>query len=117
MSPNHILEVYRKPLGREVRRAAPLENILSTEVDRRGIIGLILDFGIVRVNVGTEQLDFEGVFHPGIVQQDIVRAQEAFIAQRREGEQQQQRREMIEWLGAYHEEIASQKDPDIDVYP
>jgi hypothetical protein len=122
VSPTHILDVYRKPLGREVRRAAPLENILSTEVDRRGIIGLVLDFGIVRVNVGTEQLDFEGVFHPGIVQQDIVRAQEAFIAQRREGEQEQQRREMIEWLGAYHEEIASQKpdsreDPDIDVYP
>lgn len=122
VSPTHILDVYRKPLGRELRRAAPLENILSTEVDRRGIIGLILDFGIVRVNVGTEQLDFEGVFHPGLVQQDIVRAQEAFVAQKRQSDEEQRRREMIEWLGAYHEEISTQKpeakdDPDFDVYP
>ena len=122
VSPTHILDVYRKPLGREVRRAAPLENILSTEVDRRGIIGLILDFGIVRVNVGAEQLDFEGVFHPRMVQQDIVRAQEAFIAKQRQSEEHQRRREMIEWLGAYHDEMTSQQpgareDPDIDVYP
>jgi CRP-like cAMP-binding protein len=65
VSPTHILDVYRKPLGREVRRAAPLENILSTEVDRRGIIGLVLDFGIVRVNVGAEQLDEFVAAHEG----------------------------------------------------
>ncbi|MFP3855350.1 MAG: cyclic nucleotide-binding domain-containing protein [Anaerolineales bacterium] len=122
VSPTHILDVYRKPLGRELRRAAPLENILSTEVDRRGIIGLVLDFGVVRVNVGAEQLDFEGVFHPRMVQQDIVRAQEAFMAKQRQSEEQQRRREMIEWLGAYHDEMTSQhpearEDPDIDVYP
>jgi hypothetical protein len=122
VSPTHIVDVYRKPLGRELRRAAPLENILSTEVDRRGIIGLLLDFGVVRVNVGTEQLDFEGVFHPGMVQQDIVRAQESFVGQKRTAEQQQRRQEMIEWLGAYHEEISSKdpeprEDTDFDVYP
>jgi hypothetical protein len=109
ISPTHILDVYRKPLGRELRQAAPLENILSTEVDRRGIFGLLLDFGAVRVNVGSEQLDFEGVFHPGEVQQDIVRAQEAFLARRRGREQDQRRREMVEWLSAYHEEVASQE--------
>ncbi|MGA9533098.1 MAG: cyclic nucleotide-binding domain-containing protein [Anaerolineales bacterium] len=122
ISPTHILDVYRKPLGRELRQAAPLENILSTEVDRRGIFGLLLDFGAVRVNIGSEQLDFEGVFHPGEVQQDIVRAQEAFLARRRGQEQDQRRREMVEWLSAYHEEVASQKptpreDLDFDDYP
>lgn len=109
VSPTHILDVYRKPLGRELRRAAPLENILSTEVDRRGIVGLVLDYGEVRVNVGTEQLDFTGVFHPRLVQQDIVRAQEAFLAQKREGEKRQRRHEMVEWLGVYHDELTSNK--------
>ena len=122
VSPTHILDVYRRPLGRELRRAAPLENILSTEVDRRGLIGLLLDFGDVRVNVGAEQLDFEGVFHPGDVQQDIARAQEAFMAGQRAAREKQQRDEMVEWLGAYHEEIASRKptaqdDQELDVYP
>lgn len=122
VSATHILDVYRRPLGRELRRAAPLENILSTEVDRRGLIGLLLDFGDVRVNIGTEQLDFEGVFHPGAVQQDIVRAQEAFLAKKREGDAQQRRQEMVEWLGAYHDELQSHKpkspdDPEYDVYP
>ncbi len=122
ISRTHILDVYRKPLGRELRRAAPLENILSTEVDRRGLVGLLLDFGEVRVNVGTEQLDFEGVLHPGMVQQDIVRAHESFLAQQEESERERQRREMVEWLGVYHDEIASEtpepnEDRDQDVYP
>jgi CRP-like cAMP-binding protein len=122
VSPTHILDVYRRPLGRELRRAAPLENILSTEVDRRGLIGLLLDFGDVRVNIGAEQLDFEGVFHPGAVQQDIVRAQEVFLAKKREGDRQQRREEMVEWLGAYHDQITTEKqkppdDPEYDVYP
>lgn len=122
VSPTHIVDLYRKPLGRELRRAAPLENILSTEVDRRGLIGLLLDYGDVRINVGAEQLDFEGVFHPNAVQQDIVRAQEAFLAQKRESEEEQRKREMVEWLGVYHDEIASQEnkpgpDRDTDVYP
>lgn len=122
VSRTHVIDVYRKPLGRELRRAAPLENILSTEVDRRGIIGLVLDFGDVRVNVGTEQLDFEGVFHPNSVQQDVVRAQEAFMSRKREAEEQERKREMVEWLDVYHAEIASQKDesrqaPDTDDYP
>ena len=122
VSPTHIVDLYRKPLGRELRRAAPLENILSTEVDRRGIVGLLLDFGDVRINVGAEQLDFVGVFHPNSVQQDIVRAQEAFLARKREAEEEQRKREMVEWLGVYHDEIASQDKPsesdrDTDVYP
>ena len=121
VSPTHILDVYRRPLGRELRRAAPLENILSTEVDRRGLIGLVLDYGDVRVNVGAEQLDFEGVFHPRAVQQDIVRSQEAFMAKQRASEQQKQRDEMVEWLSVYHDQLSSEKqDPDdteLDVYP
>ncbi len=122
VSRTHVIDVYRKPLGRELRRAAPLENILSTEVDRRGIIGLLLDFGDVRVNVGAEQLDFEGVFHPNAVQQDVVRAQEAFLSRKREAEEQERKREMVEWLDVYHAEIASQKHErrqatDTDDYP
>lgn len=119
VTPTHIIDVYKRPLGRELRKVAPLENLLSTEVDRRGLIGILLNFGDVSANVGTEVLDFEGVFNPGAVQQDIVRAQEAFIAGRREAERQQREAEMVEWLSVYHEQVSGrktdkppQRDPD-----
>ncbi len=106
VTPTHIIDVYKRPLGRELRKVAPLENLLSTEVDRRGLIGILLNFGDVTANVGTEVLDFEGVFNPAAVQQDVVRAQEAFNARRREAERQQRQDEMVEWLSVYHEQVS-----------
>jgi hypothetical protein len=122
VTPTHIIDVYKRPLGRELRKVAPLENLLSTEVDRRGLIGILLNFGDVTANVGTEVLDFEGVFNPSAVQQDVVRAQEAFLARRREAERQQRQDEMVEWLSVYHEQVTGQesdKTPpkDFDEYP
>jgi CRP-like cAMP-binding protein len=111
VTPTHIIDVYKRPLGRELRKVAPLENLLSTEVDRRGLIGILLNFGDVTANVGTEVLDFEGVFNPSAVQQDVVRAQEAFLAQRREADRKQRQDEMVEWLSVYHEQVSN---PDND---
>ncbi len=102
ITPTHIVDIYRKPLGREVQRVAPLENILGTEVDRRGIIGLLLNFGNVVANIGTAQFDFEGVSDPTGVQQDIVRAQEALMERKRRAEEKKQRDQMVEWLNVYH---------------
>jgi hypothetical protein len=99
-----ILDVYKKPLAREVRKIAPLENILGTRVQRKGIIGLLLNYGDVIAQVGTEEFRFEGVFDPSRVQQDIVRAQEALVEGRRELERRQRREELADWFGVYHEE-------------
>lgn len=107
VTPTHLVDVYKKPLGREIRKVAPLENILGTEVDRRGIIGLLLNFGDVIANVGTAQFDFEGVFNPTGVQQDIVRAQEALLERKRQEEEKRRREEMVEWLSVYHEEASN----------
>jgi hypothetical protein len=99
-----ILDVYKKPLAREVRKIAPLENILGTRVQRKGIIGLLLNYGDVIAQVGTEEFRFEGVFDPSRVQQDIVRAQEALVEGRRELVRRQRREELADWFGVYHEE-------------
>lgn len=109
VSPSHVIDVYKRPLGRELRRVAPLENLLSTEVDQRGLVGILLNFGDVRVNIGAEQLDFEGVFNPHEVQQDIVRAQEAFLERKRQSERDQRRDEMVEWLSIYHGEMQARR--------
>jgi hypothetical protein len=109
VTPTQILDITRKPLGEERREVAPLDNILGTEVDRRGIFALVLNFGNVIANVGTTQFVFEGVFDPVGVQQDIIRAQEAVLQRKHETEMGQRREEMVELLQMYHEEIASRR--------
>jgi hypothetical protein len=107
---SQIIDVRKRPLGDEQRKVAPLENILGTEVERRGLVQLALNFGNVIANVGTSQFVFEGVFDPAGVQQDIVRAQEALLQRLRETEAGQRRDEMVELLHLYHERSTPSPD-------
>jgi len=101
-----IIDVYKKPLGRERRKVAPLENILGTEVDRKGLLGILLNYGDVVANVGTEQFTFEGVFDPVMVQQDIVHAQETLMQRRAERERAKRQEEMVELFDIYHDQYS-----------
>lgn len=107
ITPNHIVDVSKKPLAREVRMVAPLENILGTEIDRKGIFSILLNFGSVIANVGTAEFSFDGVYDPARVQQDIVFAQDSFLERQAEVERTQRRDEVVEWLSAYHDEVDS----------
>jgi hypothetical protein len=107
ITPNHIVDVSKKPLAREIRMIAPLENILGTEIDRKGVFSVLLNFGSVIANVGTSQFSFDGVYDPVRVQQDIVFAQDTLLERQAEAERGQRRDEVVEWLSVYHEEIQS----------
>jgi hypothetical protein len=109
ITPTQIVDVHRKPLAREMRKVAPLESILGTEVDRKGIIGLLLNYGDVISNIGTEQFLFEGVFDPVGVQQDIVQGLEALMERKLDQQRREKRDEMVEWLGVYHQEYDHRK--------
>jgi hypothetical protein len=104
ITPTHIVSVHKKPLGRESRKVAPLENILGTEVDRRGPIGMMLNFGDVIANVGASSFTFDGVLNPSAAQQDIVRAQESLVDRRTQSDRKRRQDEMVEWLAAYHQQ-------------
>jgi len=104
---DQIVDINRKPLARELRKVAPLENILGTEVDRKGIVGILLNYGDVITNIGTAQFVFEGVYDPIGVQQDIVHAQEAYLQRKSERDQRQRQDEMVELLDIYHERYTS----------
>lgn len=113
---DQIVDVYKKPLARELRKVAPLENVLGTEVDRKGIIGILLNYGDVITNVGTEKFVFEGVYDPAGVQQDIVHAQETLLQRKSDGERRQRQNEMVELLDIYHDRYSSHEDkiPPLD---
>ena len=117
VSASHILSIHKKPLGDEERQVAALDNILGTEVDRKGVIGQLLNFGNVKVNVGSTQLTFEGVFHPIGAQQDIVRAQEALIQRKRGVELGQRLDEMIELIHLYDQRKSTHGDLPGDTEP
>jgi CRP-like cAMP-binding protein len=98
-----IVDIYRKPLGREKRQSAALENILAVEYRRRGIIGQIFNFGTVYVTVGGSKIDFVDVFNPPMVQQDLTNRMSARVAKKREADQADERNRMLDWLSAYND--------------
>ena len=108
-----IIDVSRKPFGTEDRKAAPLENILSTEYKRTGIIGMLFNFGTVFIMVGGAKFDFSDVADPPSVQQDIIRRQQGRQQKKRDTESFAERERMSEWLAMYHrtmDEVNREKD-------
>jgi hypothetical protein len=69
-----------------------------------GIFGLLLNFGLVRINVGDTALDFENVANPVQVQQDIFARMEALKVKQEHGQVEDERRRMTEWLKVYEQE-------------
>lgn len=97
-----IIDVDRKPFGTETRNAAQLENILSTNYERLGILGNIFNYGTVYITVGGSKLAFEDVMDPAGVQSDIDRRRMARAQKKNEATISAERERMAEWLVTYH---------------
>ncbi len=108
---NQVLDLDRKPFGRETKRSALLENILSLDYRRANIIQRIFDFGTVAINVGDTQLDFEFVARPISVQNEIFERYNAVIREKEQAESRRRRDDMVEFLAAYHEENKTDLTP------
>ena len=104
LTPDSLIDTEKKPLGSEVTKSAPLANVLSLENHKVGILGLMLNFGVVRINVGDTALDFENVANPVQVQQDIFARMEALKVKQEQGQAEDERRRMTEWLKVYEQE-------------
>lgn len=102
VTPDQIIDIDRKPFGAEERRAAQLENILSTQYKREGIMSNLFNYGTVFITVGGTQLAFEDVMDPATVQSDIDRRRMARTAKMNEAKVAAERDRMAEWLAAYH---------------
>lgn len=105
ITPDQIIDVYKKPFGVEDRKAAPLEGILSTEYRRNNLIEVLFNYGTVYISVGGSHFDFEDVADPPTVQQDIVRRLQVRLVKKKESEVAGERERMAEWLAYYHRTI------------
>ena len=97
-----ILDIDRKPLGKERRRSAPLENVLSIEYERLGFWGFLLNFGTVYISVGNTRLTFDYVYNPSEVQQDIFYRMGERLDKIRQFEVDSERERVSEWIASYH---------------
>jgi hypothetical protein len=102
VTPDQILDIDRKPFGTEERRAAPLENILSTQAQREGFLAYLLNFGTVYINVGgSTELRFSDVTDPATVQQDIDNRRLARINSKAEIQAKADRERLADWFITY----------------
>lgn len=102
VTPDQIIDLDRTPFGTTQRRAAPLDSILSTEYQRLGLLGYLFNFGTVYITVGGSKLEFQDVYDPAAVQQDIDARRAARVAGKRAAEKAAERERMAEWLATYH---------------
>ncbi len=99
LTPDQLVDVNRKPLGKEERRSAPVKNIQTVQFKRQGLRGLILNYGTVRIQIGNEELTFDDVYDPAAVQAEIFAFYSLYNAQLQKSEQQK----MAEWIKTYDE--------------
>jgi len=113
VTPDQIIDIDKTPLGREEHRAAPLENILSTEYKRIGLMQVLLNFGNVYVTVGGAELVFEDVADPPSVQQDIDTRRIALITNKKEAENRAERDRLADWFAAYHDDAEAFRTEEV----
>jgi hypothetical protein len=104
LSPTQLVDLDRKPFGRESRRTASLDNILSIEYERRGIIQMLLNYGTVYITVGNTQLSFNDVHQPSKVQQDIFSQIGKFEKEKTDRHSDQERERSAQWFKVFQEE-------------
>jgi hypothetical protein len=114
---DQILDIDKTPLGKEERKAAPLDNILTTESQRSGFLQVLWNYGDVLITVGGAQLCFEDVRDPASVQQDIDRRRLARLERKKKLESDTERERVADWFVSYHrsaDEMRSEQEAQSD---
>jgi hypothetical protein len=94
-----LIDLNKKPLGKEEQRAAPVKNIQTVEFQRKGLINLILNYGTVKIKIGNEELTFDNVYYPSQVQSEIY----ARYRQYTENIKREDQSRMADWIKTYDE--------------
>ncbi len=102
ITPEQVIDINRKPLGHEERRAAPLKNIQTIEFKRLGIWGLLFNFGTVFIRIGDTQFTFDYVSNPSEVQKELFACFMKQIQQEKKADRASERKRMVDWIESYH---------------
>jgi hypothetical protein len=100
---DRVIDSERRPLGTEITKSAPLENILSMDYERLGLLGVLFNFGNVLINVGSEsKFIFHNIHNPARAQSDIFNHIIAHRRRKQLSDAKQEWDRVSDWLAAYH---------------
>ena len=97
-----IVDVYKKPLGEEEKRAAPIRSIQAVEFERLGFLGLVLNYGTVYIRIGDARFTFDTVYNPSEVQRELFVRIDRRNYQDKQREAEAARQRMLDVIEAYH---------------
>jgi hypothetical protein len=100
---NQIIDINQKPFGSEERRSASIFNIQSIRFERKGFLGILLNYGTVFIRIGDEEFTFDKVPNPAGVQARIFRSLESSVSGKQKSELNAQQARLANWLDAYQE--------------
>lgn len=110
-----IIDSERKPLGDEITKSAPLENIIGLDYERLGFLGVVLNFGNVIINVGTDnKFIFYGIHNPARAQRDIFNYMFEHRRKKQRSDTMQEQDRVSSYIAAYHrqaEDMRKAKKP------
>lgn len=104
VTPDQILDIYKKPLGEVSSDIASLDNILHLEYERKGILQVIFNYGNVYITIGGgKDMIFEDLYNPSAVQDDIERRRLEHATNIEKDRIKGDRERMADWFAAYHQ--------------
>ncbi|NJD58777.1 MAG: hypothetical protein C3F13_18680 [Anaerolineales bacterium] len=106
LTPEKIIDSERKPLGDEITKSAPLENIIGLDYERLGFLGVVLNFGNVMINIGTEnKFIFYGIHNPARAQSDIFQYMFERRRKKLKSDTMQEQERVSSYIAAYHRQV------------
>jgi hypothetical protein len=103
VTPDQIMDIDKTPLGQVTSDIATLDNILSIESRRNGILELLFNYGTVFITIGGgKEMHFENVYNPSAVQEDIERRRLEKLARKEQENIKAERERVADWFAAYY---------------
>ncbi len=112
LTPEKIVDSERRPLGDEITKSAPLENIIGLDYERLGLLGVVLNFGNVVINIGTEnKFIFYGIHNPARAQRDIFNYMFERRRRKLKSDTIQEQERVSNYIAAYHRQVEDLRRP------
>jgi hypothetical protein len=103
VTPDQIMDIYKRPLAEVTSDIASLDNILHLEYERRGIFQVLFNYGNVYITIGGgNSMTFKDLFNPSAVQDDIERRRLERITKKEQDKVRAERERMADWFASYH---------------
>jgi hypothetical protein len=109
VSNDQIVDRVKKPFGKEDRKVAPLKSVQSVEFERGGVLGLLFNYGLIKISVGESILQFRSVYNPSDIQREIFKRMADRDFKEKQAARENEQKWVVDWIAAYHRVVEQEK--------